>query len=239
MGVNDTPAGRGRRRYDSPLRDRRARQTRQAIVAAANRLFVERGYAATSLADIAGEAAVARPTAFAAFGSKAALLREVVDQALAGDDEPVPVAERPWFRPVLEGRTPRAVLDAYAEVCRLIGGRSAEIFEVVRRAADEGPEPSELWETMQRNRRLGAAMVIDRLEALLGPGSLRLDRERAVDVVWMFNDPSHYRSLVRIRGWSEQEYAAWTADQMHHALGFDAPGPPPGRGGAPAKTSQS
>ncbi|GAA4302555.1 AcrR family transcriptional regulator [Actinomadura luteofluorescens] len=225
MGVNDSASGRGRRRYDSPLRDQRARQTRQAIVAAANRLFVEGGYAATSLADIAKEAEVARPTAFAAFGSKAALLREVVDQALAGDDEPVPVAERPWFRPVLEGRTPQAVVNAYAEVCRLIGGRAAEIFEVVRRAADEGPETADLWETMQRNRRAGAAMVIDRIESL-GPASHDLDlgHERAVDIVWMFNDPSHYRALVRTRGWSDQAYTAWLADQMRHALGLGTPG---------------
>jgi hypothetical protein len=80
---------------------------------------------------------------------------------------------------------------------------------------------------MQRNRRAGAAMVVDRVEAV-GPGWLRLDRERAVDVVWMFNDPSHYRSLVRTRGWSEQEYADWIADQMHHALGLDTPGQSPG-----------
>ncbi|MEU9839944.1 helix-turn-helix domain-containing protein [Actinomadura sp. NPDC048032] len=218
MGVNDSSSGRGRRRYDSPLRDQRARQTRQAIVAAANRLFVERGYAAASLADIAKDAEVARPTAFAAFGSKAALLREVVDQALAGDDEPVPVAERPWFRPVLEGTTPEAVVNAYAEVCRLIGERAAEIFEVARRAADEGPEPAELWETMQRNRRLGAAMVVDRIESL-GPASHDLDHERAVDVVWLFNDPCHYRALVTTRGWSPQDYTAWLSSQLRHALG--------------------
>ncbi|WP_432135270.1 MULTISPECIES: helix-turn-helix domain-containing protein [unclassified Streptomyces] len=191
--------------------------------AAANRLFVARGYAATSLADIAADAAVARPTVFAAFGSKAALLREVVDQAPAGDDEPVPVAERPWFRPVREARTPRAVVHAYAEVCTLIGGRAAEIFEVVRRAADEGPEPAGLWETMQRNRRAGAGMVVDLVEAR-GAGRRGLDHERAVDTVWMFNDPCHYRALVRERGWSEREYADWIAGQMCHGLGLDAPG---------------
>jgi len=227
MGVKSSAADRGRRRYDSPLRDQQARQTRQAIVAAANRLFVVRGYAATSLADIARDAAVARPTVFSAFGSKAALLREVVDQALAGDDEPVPVAERPWFRPVREAQTPQAVLNAYAEVCRIIGERAAEIFEVVRRAADQGPELADLWDTMQRNRRAGATMVIDRVEAL-GPGPHGLDHERAVDVVWMFNDPSHYRSLVRACGWNEREYAAWIADQMHHGLGLDATRPASG-----------
>lgn len=218
MGVNSSSAGPGRRRYDSRLRDQQARRTRQAIVAAANWLFVDRGYTATSLADIATDAEVARPTVFAAFGSKAALLREVVDQALAGDDEPVPVAERPWFRPVWEADSPRAVLDAYAEVCRIIGARAAEIFEVVRQAADAGPEPADLWETMQRNRRAGAAMVIDRVEALVS-GPPCLDHDRAVDVVWMFNDPSHYRSLVRVCGWSEREYTAWIADHMHHGLG--------------------
>ena len=227
MGVKSSSGDRGRRRYDSPLRDQQARQTRQAIVAAANRLFVARGYAATSLADIARDAAVARPTVFSTFGSKAALLHEVVDQALAGDDEPVPVAERPWFRPVREAQTPQAVLNAYAEVCRIIGGRAAEIFEVVRRAADAGPEPADLWETMQRNRRAGATMVIDCIEAL-GPGSHGLDHERAVDVVWMFNDPSHYRSLVRVCGWSEREYAAWIGEQMVHGLGFDATRPASG-----------
>ncbi|MFF4364498.1 TetR/AcrR family transcriptional regulator [Streptomyces sp. NPDC001594] len=219
MGVNSRPADGGRRRYDSPLRDQRARQTRQAIVAAATRLFVLHGYAATSHADIAAEAGVARPTVFAAFGSKAALLREVVDQALAGDDDPVPVADRPWFRPVREGRTPRAVLNAYAEVCRLIGGRAAEVFEVARRAADEGAEMAELWETMQRNRRTGATMVIDLISAL-GAGPHDLDRRRAVDLVWVYNDPSHYRSLVGACGWSEQEYTLWIADQMAHGLGL-------------------
>ncbi|MEU3255403.1 TetR family transcriptional regulator [Streptomyces sp. NPDC006997] len=221
MGVNSSAAGRGRRRYDSPLRDEQARRTRQAIVTAAARLFVARGYAATSLADIATDAEVARPTVFAAFGSKAALLREVVDRALAGDDEPVPVAERPWFRPVWQGQTPQAVLRAYAEVCRLIGKRAAEIFEMVRRAADEGPELSDLWETMQHNRRAGAAMVVDHLRTLT-PAPHLPDHERAVDVVWLFNDPAHYRSLVRTRGWSERAYTAWIADQMHHGLGLDA-----------------
>lgn len=224
MSVKSGSGGGGRRRYHSPLRVERARQTRQVIVAAASRLFVARGYAATSLADIAAAAEVARPTAFAAFGSKSALLREVVDQALAGDDEPVPVAERPWFRPVLQARTPERVLDAYAEVCRIIGGRAAELFEVVRRAADEGPEMAELWQTMRRNRHTGAAMVVDHIATLLSEAH-GFDRDHAVDVVWMFNDPAHYHSLVRERGWSEPAYTTWIADHMRHGLHLDGPGP--------------
>lgn len=78
---------------------------------------------------VAAEAGVARPTVFAAFGSKAALLRQVLDQALAGDDEPVPVAQRPWFQPVWDATAPPEVVDAYAAVCTLIGARAARIFD--------------------------------------------------------------------------------------------------------------
>ena len=217
MSVNRGAGSAPKRSYRSPLREENARRTRQAVVTAATRLFVERGYAATSLADIAAAAAVARPTAFAAFGAKPALLRAVIDQALAGDDEPVPVAERPWFRPVWEAATPGAAVDAYAHVCKLINGRAARLMEVARRAADEGPEISELWETLQRNRRAGAAMVVRHL-ATLSPVPDDLETERATDIVWIFNDPVHYDALVHQRGWTEDDYAAWTADQMRHGL---------------------
>jgi len=129
--------GAPRRRYASPVREENARRTRKAIVAAASELFTARGYAATSLADVAAAAGVARPTVFAAFGSKPALLRQVLDQALAGDDEPVPVASRPWFRPVWDAPTQDAVLGAYAQVCTLIGGRAAQSFEAAGMSHEE------------------------------------------------------------------------------------------------------
>src|SRR5712691_4785050 len=116
-----------KRRYESPMREEHARRTRAAIVAAASELFTARGYAATSLAGVAAAAGVARPTVFAAFGSKPALLRQVLDQAL--------------------------VLGAYARVCTLIGRPAAQIFEALRRAADASPEVNELWNTLQGNRR--------------------------------------------------------------------------------------
>ncbi|MDG4784745.1 helix-turn-helix domain containing protein [Micromonospora sp. WMMD1102] len=208
---------RPRRRYQSPVREEAARRTRQAIVAAAAGMFVERGYAATSLADIATAAGVARPTVFAAFGSKPALLRQVLDQALAGDDAPVAVADRPWFRPVWDATTPAELLDAYAEVCVLIGGRAARLFETVRRAADDAPEVADLWQTLCRNRRAGATMAVDRA-ATLGPLTPDLDRDRAIDVLWLHNDPAHYATLVHDRGWSERDFAGWLATSMRHAL---------------------
>jgi AcrR family transcriptional regulator len=212
-GTNGNP----RRRYQSPLREQSARQTRQAIVAASQELFTAQGYAATSLAGIAAAAGVARPTAFAAFGSKPALLRQVLDQALAGDDEPVPVAQRSWFRPVWEASTPAAVLDAYAGVITVINGRVARIFEVVRRAADQAPEIAALWDTLQDNRRAGARMVIEHAAAQ-GPLAAGLDLDRATDILWIFNDPALYATLVTACGWPEPGFASWVAGQIRHAL---------------------
>ncbi|HEY7050747.1 MAG TPA: helix-turn-helix domain-containing protein [Mycobacterium sp.] len=215
--MSDVNKAEPRRRYQSSVRAEGAMRTRQAIVSAATRLFVERGYAATSLADIAAAAGVARPTVFAAFGSKAALLRQVLDEALAGDDAPVPVAQRPWFRPVWDAASPGAVLDAYAGVCLIIARRSALLFETVRRATDDAAESAEMWKTLQHNRRLGAKMVI---EQVLKVGRLKrgLERETAVDILWIFNDPAHYTSLVLDRGWSERKFRRWLASTMGAAL---------------------
>ena len=211
------PEGGGVRRYSSPLREENARRTRQAIITAAHELFTGRGYGTTSLADIAAAAGVARPTPSAVFGSKPALLKEVVDQALAGDDEPVPVAQRPWFRPVLDAASPADVLDAYTEVIMLISRRAAPIYEVARRAADDDDEIAELWETLQRSRRAGAQMVIDRVAAL-GPLAEGLDPGRAADIVSVLNDPAlpHYL-LVRC-GWPEAAVSSWLSTQLRQNL---------------------
>ncbi|RIV38473.1 TetR/AcrR family transcriptional regulator [Micromonospora radicis] len=216
--MDEVKDGRPTRPYRSPIREENARRTRQAVVTAATRLFVERGYTGTALADVAAAAGVARPTVFAAFGSKAALLRQVLDQALAGDDEPVPVSQRSWYRPVWEGRTRAEVLDAYAEVCTLIGARTAQVFETVRRAADGSPEVAEVWQTLLRNRRIGAQMVVERVCSLAGSLRQGSDVEAAVDEVWFYNDPAHYGALVLERGWTEDAFRSWLGRTLRDAL---------------------
>jgi AcrR family transcriptional regulator len=188
------------------------------VVEAATELFVERGYAATSFTSIARRAGVARPTVFAVFGSKAALLKEALDQALAGDDDDVPVAERPWFRPVWKASDPAAVLHAYATVCTLIAARAAGLFEVARRAADDSVEAQELLESLLANRRAGAAMVVEHLLTMSEALKDGITRERAIDRLWLLNDPAHHLSLVGGRGWSENEFTLWLGDQMTASL---------------------
>ena len=207
----------GRRSYHSPVRADAARRTRQAIVAAAGELFLERGYTAASLREVAELAGVARPTVAAAFGSKPALLRQVVDEALAGDDEPVPVAQRPWFAPVFEATRPVDVLEAYAGICTLVATRAARVFEIVHRAAGESPEIAELWTTLARNRRTGAEMIIKRA-AETGPIRTDIPRDHVVDGLWTLNDPATYTNLVLDRGWSDQDFRTWLSRQMRAAV---------------------
>lgn len=206
-----------KRRYESPLREEGARRTQQVVVSVARELFVAHGYAATSLADVAAKAGVARPTVFAAFGSKSALLRQVLDQALAGDDEDIPAFKRPWFQPVWNAPSQGTALDAYATVCTLICERAAEIFETVRQAANSAADVTELWNTMQSNRRAGARMVIEHLESF-GPLRGGLDTEQATDLLWIFNDPAHYNALVLQCGWSKTSFTDWLSDEMRNAL---------------------
>jgi AcrR family transcriptional regulator len=181
-------------------------------------LFVERGYTGTPLTATAEQAGVARPTVFATFGSKAALLKEALDRALSGGEEDVPVAQRPWFSPVWAATDPADALQAYATVCTMIGNRAAGLFEVVRRAAGDSPEAHELWVTLQANRRAGAAMVVDHLLTMRDVLKDGLSRDRAVDRIWLLNDPVHHLALVGSCGWDEAEFNTWLGDQMTDSL---------------------
>ena len=225
--AGETPAG-ARRPYSSAVRAESARRTRALIATAATELFVERGYEGTSLAEVAAHARVARPTVVAAFGSKPALLKTVLDQALAGDDEPVAVRDRPWFAPVWQAPTARGALAAYADACVLIAGRAGQVVEVVRRASDSSAEVADLWQGWLRGRRAGADMVVRRSVVL---AALREDLTlgAAGDVLWTLNDPDLYVSLVTHRRWKRARYRAWLADTMALLLldpaMADQPGP--------------
>jgi AcrR family transcriptional regulator len=199
------------RRYVSPLREQSARQTRQAILDSARELFIRRGYVATTIEQIAERAGVSRPTVFAAAGNKRAILKQLHDIALAGDDQPLPVAERSWYREALREPDPGRSLRLYARNAARMHERYADLHEVLQMAAGADDELAELWQASEDERRTGAGYVID---ALLGKGPLKpgLDRDSAVDLLWVFNGPGIFRRLVRRRGWTSQRYEQWLAD---------------------------
>ncbi|HEU4946503.1 MAG TPA: helix-turn-helix domain-containing protein [Kribbella sp.] len=203
-----------RRTYTTSIRRGDAKQ---AILAAAGRLFAERGYLATSIEDIAREAGVARPTVFASAGTKHAILKEAVDVALAGDDEPVPVRDRPWFKEMIEEPEPRRMLELHARNIRVMGERAADIYCAVEAAAGADTEVAALWETMQQQRLAGSRMVTT---SLAGKTAMRggYTAEAAADLLWSFGSPMVYRKLVRERGWSSQRFESWFADALCRML---------------------
>lgn len=206
-----------KRPYRSRLRESQARATRLAVVQAASRLFVERGYVATSIEAIAEAAGVSRATVFAAEGSKAALVKTAYDIALVGDDEPVSLPERPRARMVRAERDPIRYLALYAELAAEIGGRIAPIFDAVRGAASADPEIREVFAKIQAERRIGAAHVV---EDVLARSPLRagLVSAEAADIVWILNDPGLQHLLVGQRGWQPARYAAWLGETMQAQL---------------------
>ncbi len=200
-----------RRRYVSPLRERSARQTRQAVLDAARELFTGQGYVSATIEQIAERAGVSKPTVFAAAGNKGTILKQLHDFALAGDDQPLPVAGRPWYQQALREPDPRRSLNLHARNVARMQERYADLDEVLQTAAAADGELAELWQASEEQRRAGAGYIID---ALLSKGTLKpgLDRDSAIDLLWVFTASGIFRRLVRRRGWTSQRYEQWLAD---------------------------
>jgi AcrR family transcriptional regulator len=205
--------GEVKRKYRSALRDAQTRATRRAIVDAANALFPDQGYAGTSIEAIAERAGVSRATVFNAVGGKATLLRAAYDTALVGDDEPVPLPQRPWAQPVRLATTQRDLLQRYADMFVLVAGRCSRIYGVLRAAADVDDDARRHWEQVVSERRQGCATIVSML-ADRGPLRPDIDAEEAADILWTLADPGLYALLVLERGWLPDRFRDWIADTM-------------------------
>lgn len=197
-----------RRPYRSTLREEQARATRRAVVNAARDLFVEVGWSRTTIDAVAARAAVSRKTVFTSVGGKAALLKTALDWAFVGDDEPVPMSERPVIAEMERMTDPRALVARWARFVAELEERAAPLADVLVIAADADPEAAEVHATSERNRLGGAAAFVAHLAEIGGlrPG---LTTERAVAAALVLMDPAVYRTLVRHHGWTPGEYADW------------------------------
>ena len=191
-----------------PLRTAKAARTRQDVTAAAGRLFVQRGYVATTVHEIADAAGVSRATVFNSVGGKPALLRACYDIATVGDDDPTPLPQRPELLAVRDAPDQRQTIMLYAGVIAGIGERLSGIYEVFRSAAATDPAIKTQWEQIQAER-LGGGRGFVRILAGKGPLRHGLDLEEAGDVVWAHIDASLYHRLVVERGWSRTRFEAW------------------------------
>ncbi|PZF80635.1 TetR/AcrR family transcriptional regulator [Jiangella anatolica] len=211
------------RRYDATGRQAQAQVTRARILDAAQRLFLEQGYSATSVAQIAAAAGVSAPTVFAAYKSKVNLLKEAVDVAIVGDADAVPLAQRPVMRRVHEAATAAEMMGRYAEAVTEVGNRAVPIFMVAYRAADADPEIAGLVADLDRQRLAGAGMIADAVAARLG-GLGTEDHAALRDTIWTMNSPQLYDLLVGQRGWPVSRYRDWIETTLlAHLAGYPQP----------------
>lgn len=201
----------GRRRYDATSRQQAAARTRKRILAAARELFVADGYAATTVGAIAQRAAVAADTVYAAVGPKAALFRELIEQALSGTDGPVAGEHREYAVRMRAEPDAAAKLAIYAAAVTELQGRLAPLFLVLREAAAAQQDLNELWREITERR----ARNMRRLAAdLISTGAVRTDLslDEVADVIWTMNSAEYYALLVLERGWPPARFAEWLRD---------------------------
>lgn len=195
-------------------RAEKTRLTRRRIVAAAADLFLDQGYGATTLDQIAARAGVSKPTVFSAVGNKQTVLSAVRDVAMAGDDQKLSMVERPLAEQIRQEPDPYRAVELLAGLFTGIGRRYARIDEVLRGAAQSGePGLRELWQTSEEQRLTGARIWAT---SLAGKGPLRdgVDVDTATDLLWLYMAPDLYHRLVHDRGWSDERFQRWLVDTL-------------------------
>src|SRR6478752_5678336 len=163
----------GKRPYVSSLREEQARRTRRQIVDAASRLYARQGFASTTVDSIAEEAGVSRKTVFASVGGKVALLKLAYDYAMAGDDEPVAMIDRPGLQAIIAEPDPYEQMRMYAALVTEMGERISALWLALRGAAEVDAEARELYRRWERERL--DEMSNGPVQVLLAKGVLRPD----------------------------------------------------------------
>lgn len=205
------------RAYRSARRQGQARRTRQRILDTAAAEFSARGYAATSVAAIAAAAGVSVPTIEQAFRTKGNLLKAAIDVAIAGDDEPVPVLQRPAAMIAAAAPTAETFLAAISAAVADTAERAAGLVLVAFEAAAGDPRLQPVAEQLRRGRATMADWIVDGLESRT-PLRPDIDRSHAVDVMWLLMDPAVFTRLRIDRGWSRQRFRQWFADSAARLL---------------------
>jgi AcrR family transcriptional regulator len=203
----------------TPTRSRaeKMRLTRRRIVAAAADLFLDQGYGATTLDQVAARAGVAVQTVYFHFGNKATLLKEALDVAAVGDDEPVALLDRPWLQEVTAERDPVRVIELWMVGGREIMERVAPLLAVVRGTVGTDPDLAAQWDVNEGQRRIAFRALVD---LLAGRGALRrgLTVEDAADLAFLIASVENYVLATNKLGWAPERWRRTTASLLARAL---------------------
>jgi AcrR family transcriptional regulator len=206
-----------RRHYDSTGRREQARRSRWTVLETARRMFLEGGYAATTVGAIATEAGVSVETVYKAFGNKPGLLKAVFDVAVVGDDEPVPMLERDLVRRIENEPDPRQKLLVYGEHLTQSAPRSVPVQLLIRAAAASDPGVAAIWDEMAEERLIGMSQFARHLHE---GGHLRagVSVDEARDILWTYNSAELFDLLVLQRDWPPEKYGRWVAEALIGAV---------------------
>ena len=207
-----------KRTYDATRRRARAEsereETRVKVVEAATKLFVEKGYTATTVSEIAKEAGVALQSVYKAGGSKAELMHHVVDVAVAGDTKDGLVQERPPFEAFMAETEPVAKVRMFAGMICDIQERLAPI----QRAQSESAAVDETAAAYWRNAHLLRLQTFDFALRTLPEDRLRRSHDETVATVWAIGSTEVYTLMTTIAGYDHDQVRAWLADTLVDAL---------------------
>jgi AcrR family transcriptional regulator len=193
-----------------PLRQVQVAQTEERIVAAATELFLAHGYVATTLEAVAKRAQVGARTVYLRFGTKAALLKRVIDVAIVGDAEPVDVLGRDWMQAALTAPTAAERIAASAAAGRQIMQRTGALFAVAQQAAAVEPLIAEFWRQGREQTRRAHAVILSRAasDGLLDP---RVDLDWLIETSTIVGSAETYLLITRLTGWDLDAYQDWLA----------------------------
>ncbi|MBO0833250.1 MAG: helix-turn-helix transcriptional regulator [Actinobacteria bacterium] len=186
----------------------RTRLARKAVVAAARALFLERGYAATTIEAISDLSDVPAATVYRLFSSKLGILKALIDVSIAGDDDAAPVQDRPHVRALLADPEPRNQLAGFAAISTGIMSRTEPVHRILVSAAASDTDAAALLDSQTLQRQQGQAQIA---RALARAGALRpgLREREAADIIHALMSPEVYRLLVADRGWTTAKYQHW------------------------------
>ncbi len=199
-------AVKGARGYDSTRRRAQAEETRRAVLRAAHDLFVTQGYGRTTIAGVAEAAGVSPETVYAGFGSKVNLLHRVWDVTIGGDDQEVAYHERPEVMAVRAEPDLARRMAMQAALFTQTAHRVVPFLLAMQSAAAAEPTAAEMVEEIGRQRYEGIGVMAREAAAT---GQLAVSEEECRDVIWATTDGMLWHRLVRQRGWSDDDFAAW------------------------------
>jgi AcrR family transcriptional regulator len=204
-----------KRAYSSPVRQEQAARTRERIVDAAGDLFVSQGYARTTIRQIAEAANVSPDTVYAVFGTKARVLTALIDQRLAPAPGVDNVLDRPEAQAVRDEPDQRRQLHFFARDMAAVSARVRPVYEILRTASAVEPEMAAIRAEMDQYRLRNMRQAADWIAA---HGPLRVDIDRASEIIWALASPDVSRMLCDGRDWTQDEYAEWLGDALVRLL---------------------